>query len=457
MKCPKCGTKNLANSRFCGVCRYPLHNFKVSHAKDITVALIAFITIILTVQVFATVIIALLEIAINYQLANGENQLFGSVTETGEAAAKEIDFQESITLLILSFFSSTIITRCSSTFVVSKYAKIIISPGAWLTSIGVHWYIHNNFYQGFLFKVITDLDTCVYATLGIILFLSLISIALKLRKSPKVSSSARKNVAALFIISFLFIDFVYIPSTLGEDLKESHQVYVDILKSEQEMRDDLTANYDKVVDTYNNFSSIYLFNNSSEGSTELQKISNANNVSLVLINEVLDNFEGQVNKLAEKANMSELDIFYVELSGDRSIYTLVGMVVIGIEIGSTALGIAEYSSFLASSTDGVTNLSEYQTQLKNNAQGVKNEADLAYQEFLSFKNKNVSLLDEFLEEAIDYLDQQVIKSSEAWDDKEYYEVALRSYVAQDLSEKLSYFYDSATSNNASIGEIFENF
>jgi len=152
MICPKCKTKNLPGSQFCGVCRHRL-KIDVSHSKDIIIAIIAFVTIILTVQVFATTLIATLEIAINYELANGENELFGSVTKTGDAEANELDVQQSIIMLVLSFFSTTVVTRSCSTFVTSQYARVMISPGAWMTSLGVHWYMYYDFYQGFLFCI----------------------------------------------------------------------------------------------------------------------------------------------------------------------------------------------------------------------------------------------------------------------------------------------------------------
>ena len=87
MICPKCKTKNLDNSRFCGICRHPLV-VKVSHSTDIAIAMIAYIVIVATVQVFATTLIALLEIAINYQLANGESELLGSITQAGTAEGR---------------------------------------------------------------------------------------------------------------------------------------------------------------------------------------------------------------------------------------------------------------------------------------------------------------------------------------------------------------------------------
>ena len=84
MKCPKCKAINVEDSRFCGMCHYDL---KVSHTKDIIIAIIAFSVIVLTVQVFATTLVALLEIMINYKLADGESQLFGDITESGDAEA----------------------------------------------------------------------------------------------------------------------------------------------------------------------------------------------------------------------------------------------------------------------------------------------------------------------------------------------------------------------------------
>ena len=59
-----------------------------------------------------------------------------------------------------------------------------------------------------------------------------------------------------------------------------------------------------------------------------------------------------------------------------------------------------------------------------------------------------------LEKAIDYLDAQQLAMDNAWTSENYYEVALRGYITQSLSEKLSYFYDSATATNGSISDIF---
>ena len=99
-------------------------------------------------------------------------------------------------------------------------------------------------------------------------------------------------------------------------------------------------------------------------------------------------------------------------------------------------------------------IDQYIAGVRSDAGAVRDNADEVYSEFIDLKNKNVTLLDDFLEKAIAYLEDQKAAMDAAWVNENYYEVALRGYITDELADKLSIFYDSETSTNGSISDLF---